>query len=235
MTKAVLSNLFYVLRLVIFLLRWQLFAAYGLVNFFSKRAARLLIVPALAASATYLCRLPLDLAIQTYVLDVNWWRQLPEPLTVEVLAASGVAVAVCVYAMLPRHVEGQPPSVAFGLLGFLARLSVLVTVAGLAAHYYGYHPPPEFMAYLPDWHLTLADAVLVFVLIAAAFVYAVASCVLELVLGAFPPMVRPLRPMRALRVRNRKIRPVAVRLAVPKLPRRRRTLRVATLLPGVVK
>jgi hypothetical protein len=72
------------------------------------------------------------------------------------------------------------------------------------------------------WQPTLADAVLLFALVAAAFVYAVASRLLALVLGAFPPVVRPLRPLRRLRASKRAIRPVVVRVAVPKLAKRKR-------------
>jgi hypothetical protein len=64
---AVASNLFYLLRLVIFLIRGLLFAVYCVLEVMSKPAARRLIFPASAAAASYVCRLPLDAAIQTYV------------------------------------------------------------------------------------------------------------------------------------------------------------------------
>jgi hypothetical protein len=210
------------LRWVIFLVRWMLFAAYGLLQFASKPGSRL-IVPALAAAAAYLCRPPLNAAIQTHMLVVDW-RRMPEPVTVEALAASGIALAICVYVVLAPRVSGQP-SAPIGLLRFFARLAVLLAVAGGAAHYDGYRVPPDFMAvYAPwmNWQPTLADAVLLLALIAAAFVYAGASRLLASVLGAFRPIVRPLRPLRRLKVKNRSIRPVVVRVAVPKLPKPRR-------------
>ena len=217
-----ITTLLYPVRWGIFLIRCLLFGAYGLLNFAGKPGSRL-IVPALAAATAWLCRLQLDAAIQARVLNVNW-RRMPEPVTVEALAASGVVLAICVYVVLAPHLSREQ-SAASGLLRFFVRLALLLTVTGGGAYFAGYRLPADFMAvYAPwmEWQPTLADAVLILALIAAAFVYSVASRIVASVLGALPPAVRPLRPLRALRVKNRSVRPVVVRLAVPKLPRRRK-------------
>jgi hypothetical protein len=217
-----ITTLFYPLRWVIFLLRWIAYALWGLLNFAAKPGSRL-VCPAAAAAAVFLCRLPLDAAASRYVLDVDW-RQLPEPVTAEALAASGIALAICVYVVLAPRLSAEGTA-ASGLLRFFLRLTVLLTVAGSIGWLAGYRLPGDFMAtYAPwmGWQPTLADAVLLFALVAAAFVYAVASRLLALVLGAFPPVVRPLRPLRRLRASKRAIRPVVVRVAVPKLAKRKR-------------
>ena len=63
------------------------------------------------------------------------------------------------------------------------------------------------------------DAVLVFVFVLTTCAYVIASRALSLVLGAFPKVTRPLRPMRRLRATNQKITSAVVTIAVPKLPR----------------
>ena len=60
------------------------------------------------------------------------------------------------------------------------------------------------------------DTILALVFVLAACVYVALSRLLVLLLGAFPPVVRPLR---RLTLRLRSIRPVVMRLAVPRLPR----------------
>ena len=66
----------------------------------------------------------------------------------------------------------------------------------------------------------LLDSVLGIGFVLAACGYVLLSHVLAVVLGTFPPITRPLAPMRRLRVTRRPIRPVVVRQVVPRLRRR---------------
>lgn len=52
--------------------------------------------------------------------------------------------------------------------------------------------------------------------------YYLASQLLALILGAFPPVTRPLPPMRRLKPKETVIVPAVVRVVVPPLPRRAR-------------
>ena len=56
--------------------------------------------------------------------------------------------------------------------------------------------------------------------------YLLLSRALGVVLGVFPPLTRPLPPLRRLKVKTRPVRPVIVSVKVPKLPRRRWKLRL---------
>lgn len=51
--------------------------------------------------------------------------------------------------------------------------------------------------------------------------YYLASKLLALILGAFPPVTRPLPPLRRLKPKETTITPAVVRVVVPPLPRRR--------------
>ena len=53
----------------------------------------------------------------------------------------------------------------------------------------------------------------------AACGYVILSRMLSGVLGTFPPITRPLRPIRRLSAHRRPIRPVVVRQVVPRLRR----------------
>jgi hypothetical protein len=215
-----MMRLFYMLRWCIYLIRWLLFVAYGLVEFLSKPGSRL-IVPVLAAAAAYLYRLPLDAAVKTYLFDVDW-RHMPEPATLYTGAALGLFLTICIVVTLfPVH---------RGLLLFAVRFTFLAAIALAGAYAYREELDVALAANMPElglqlrhMHMTAADAVLAFGLLLATCVYVTLSRLLVLLLGAFPPIVRPLRPMRALRVKNRRIRSVAVRIVVPKLPKRRVT------------
>lgn len=66
----------------------------------------------------------------------------------------------------------------------------------------------------------LFDALLGIGFTLAACLYVVLSRVLAIVLGTFPPIIRPLQPVRRLYVGRRAIRPVVVRQVVPPLRRR---------------
>ena len=76
----------------------------------------------------------------------------------------------------------------------------------------------DIVAYA-DAATVFLDTILALVFVLAACVYVALSRLLVLLLGAFPPVVRPLRPLRRPTLRLRSIRPVVVRLAVPRLPR----------------
>jgi hypothetical protein len=214
-TGATTQNALYGGRWGVFFIRWIFYCAYGIVTFAGKPGSRW-ICPALAATGAYVWRLPLDAAIQTYVLDVNW-RRMPEPVTMEAAGAACLALIICVGVVVVPRLP-QEGTAASALVRFLLRLVLLLAVTGGGAWYAGYRLPPEFMACLPDWQPTLADAVLISVLIAATFVYAVASKLLTLLLGAFPVVTRPLRPLRPLKAPSSVRKPARLRVVVPSLP-----------------
>jgi hypothetical protein len=86
-------------------------------------------------------------------------------------------------------------------------------LVGLMTHharraYYGYAAE--------EWQL---DAALIAIFLLACAGYVILSRVLALVLGAFPQITRPLRPLRRLRPTNQKITSAVVLPAVPKLRR----------------
>ena len=66
----------------------------------------------------------------------------------------------------------------------------------------------------------LFDALLAIGFTLAACGYVILSRLLAIVLGTFPPITRPLPPVRRLSVGQRAIRPVVVRQVVPRLRRR---------------
>jgi hypothetical protein len=67
-----------------------------------------------------------------------------------------------------------------------------------------------------SWLLDTLLALSVLVVIVA---YRLGSRILAIMLGAFPPPLRPLPPMRRLEPTDTKITPAVVRVAVPPLPR----------------
>jgi hypothetical protein len=210
------ANLLYALRWFVWLLRWMLSIAYGcLLQFVSKPGSRL-IVPALAAPIAYSYRYPLvRLVLQAFA----WHGATPG-----MLMAIGFALAVCVVVTVAPAWAWLRPAVK------LMVLAALVLAVLQYTHWQGF----DIAAYA-DAATVFIDTILALVFVLAACVYVALSRLLVLLLGAFPPAVRPLRPLRTLRVKNRTVRPVVVRMAVPNLPRRSRTPRVETLLPGAVK
>jgi hypothetical protein len=74
--------------------------------------------------------------------------------------------------------------------------------------YYGYD--------INEWSL---DAALVVIFLLFVAVYFVLSLVLSVVLGAFPKVTRPLRPLRRLEATKQDVRSAKVQSAVPKLRR----------------
>jgi hypothetical protein len=135
----------FALRYLIHLVSLTLYAAYGVVRFFTKPGSRV-IVPAGAASAAVLWRTELhDLLEET--LDARASDPAIDPLFLDALLGMGW---------------------------------LLLTVA-----------------------------------------YYLASRLLALILGSFPPFTRPLPPMRRLKPKETVITPAVVRVVVPPLPRRR--------------
>jgi len=217
-----MSHALHAAKWVVYVARLALYAAYGCLQFLSKPGSRL-IVPVLALAAAYAYWSPLDAVIERTVLHADW-RHMPEPATLYTVAALGPLLAICVCVTLF-------PVVANGLLLFMARLAVLVALLVAGAYLYRAELAAALVQYAPEleWQLkplqaTVADAIAVLALLLATCVYVTLSRLLVLLLGAFPPVVRPLRPLRALRVRNRRIRPVVVRMAVPRLPGRSRVI-----------
>jgi hypothetical protein len=159
---------------------------------------------------------------------------MPEPATLYSVSAIGLFLTICVVVtLLPVH---------RGLLLFAVRLAFLAAVALAIAYAYQEEIAAAFAANMPELarqvphlHLTRLDAMLALGLLLATCVYVTLSRLLVLLIGAFPPIVRPLRPLRRLRVKNRIVKPVAVRVVVPKLPKRRTTRSVETVLANVGK
>ena len=74
--------------------------------------------------------------------------------------------------------------------------------------YYGYEVDP--------WIL---DTIVFALFVIACGLYVLLSRALTVLLGAFPKMTRPLRPLRRLEPTAQNIRSAVVKIAVPKLPR----------------
>jgi hypothetical protein len=122
-------------------------------------------------------------------------------------------------------------ALAYGLVTFFSKpgsrfilpvLAAAVTYAFLPMLHAKLHPvllPYNIGDPLESW---VADGILALGLVVATAAYVIASRILAVVLGAFPPIIRPLPPMRRLRVKARVIVPAVVRLVVPPLPRRPR-------------
>lgn len=251
--SAMAAPLIYLLRWGAFLLRSVLYAGYSLLEFVSKPGS-CLIVPVLALAASWRYRPALESAIDKYLLALDWQRlqHLP-PASLQWGAALGLALALCVYVALARHVfRIRRTLTAFaGLLRFTLRLAALLIVGGLAAAFYYDVPVNSDMAgrlvaylnfdiagYVPefDWrHMQEPARIAVWALglVLATCVYLALSRLLTLLLGAFPPVARPLRPLRRLRSKSRCVRPVAVRIAVPRLRERQTALASETVLPGL--
>jgi hypothetical protein len=125
-------------------------------------------------------------------------------------------------------------SVLYGLLAFVgkpgSRIIVPVVAVALA-----YLMRPYVHAVLTPYALEfdpterpdplLLDGIAVAAIVIGACAYVLLSRAVGLVLGAFPPLTRPLPPLRRIRLKARPVKPVVVSLKVPKLPRRRWKLR----------
>ena len=116
----------------------------------------------------------------------------------------------------------------YGLVQFFSKPgSRLIVPVGVAGILYLLRDivQPNAEAYARDLSPTLTANPWVFYGL-LGIVFAVATCgyvilsrILAVVLGTFPPIVRPLPPIRRLRVATRHIRPAVVRQVVPKLRR----------------
>lgn len=73
----------------------------------------------------------------------------------------------------------------------------------------------------PAFDPLFLDALLVVAWLLLTVAYYLASKLLALILGAFPPVTRPLPPLRRLKPKETTITPAVVRVVVPPLPRRR--------------
>jgi hypothetical protein len=183
-------------RWFVYAVRLVLYLVYGLLAFVAKPASPA-IVAALAAPVAYVYRLPL---LRLVVLT-DWHAVTPG-----VLLLAGLALMVCM-------------AVTFApLLALLRPVVRLVVIAALAlavlqyTHWRGFD-----IASRLDTKTAVIDAIVALEFVLAASVYGALSRVLTLVLGAFPPMVRPLRPLRRLKATGQAVKPVRVSLAVPPL------------------
>lgn len=120
-------------------------------------------------------------------------------------------------------------SVVYGLLVFISKpgsppivLSVAAVVLFLLRE--GLYPQAQGLLRAIDYRSVpepwLLDGLLGIAFIPAACAYVILSRMLAVVLGTFPPIIRPLPPMRRLNVSRRSMKPVVVRLVVPRLRRR---------------
>jgi hypothetical protein len=204
-----MSTLFYELRWVVFLIRCILYLAYGLLETVSKRGSRL-VFPAITLAVSVYDRHAMENEIAWCLRQVNW-QHMPVSLGMMLMLVFALAVGMCLLLFF-----------AFGML----RIAVLGVLALVAVHYYQWPPGYDIAAYLD-----FRDVMLAAMFVVAVCAYVAFSLILSLVLGIFPPIVRPLKPLRRLTAQNRPIRPVVVRIAVPKLPRPRPPRRVETLQP----
>lgn len=119
-------------------------------------------------------------------------------------------------------------SLTYGLIAFVSKPGSRVIVPSLAAvALFLWREPlyPFALAALQAADLPLEpepwllDGLLGVGFILAACGYVLLSRLLAVVLGTFPPVTRPLPPLRRLSAHRRPIRPVIVRQAVPRLRR----------------
>ena len=228
------------LRWCVYLIHWLAFSAYGLLQFSSKPGSRS-IVPVVAAGAAYYFEEPLDAFMSWCVQQVDWHHLPASPAALYPAITVAAVLAACVYFTVARHSWRARRAFRFwgalvgGMLRILLKLAVLAAAAFAVAWYLEMPIVPEIMrrihtATLPQAgmqtviktarELPLSDVLLVVALGVASCVYAALSRILATVLGTFPPITRPLRPLRRLTVKNRAVKSVAVRVVVPKLPRR---------------
>ena len=119
-------------------------------------------------------------------------------------------------------------STLYNILAFISKPGSFWIVLGVAIGLAYEYPQEVYRLSMETLHWPVhrisqedLNGKLVVGLIAAAVGYMLTSKALSVVLGTFPPIMRPLRPQHRLRPRQRIIRPVKVTLAVPKLPRSR--------------
>lgn len=90
----------------------------------------------------------------------------------------------------------------------------------------------------PSFDSLLLDALLGIGWLLLTGAYYLASQLIAVILGAFPPLTRPLPPLRRLKPKETVIRPAVVRVVVPPLTRRRsqepppwRAVQVSEVMP----
>ena len=84
----------------------------------------------------------------------------------------------------------------------------------------GFVSQPYVLDFLDDWIPLSPEEVELFAIITMAaliLTFVILSIAIRVVLGAFPPMRRPLRPLRLLRVKEEIQQPASVSIAVPTL------------------
>ena len=119
---------------------------------------------------------------------------------------------------------------AYGVVRFFAKPGSHVIVPA-AAFAIGVLQRPQLHESLTHWYARYQpagahDPLFFDVLLGIAWLlltvaYYLASRLLALILGAFPPITRPLPPLRRLKPKETTIIPAVVRVVVPPLPRRR--------------
>jgi hypothetical protein len=210
-------------RWLLYLGQWVVFAIHGLlalayrVALFLSSRGSLLIVPVLVALAVFQFHEFFRDGVRDLLLEFRP-GDVPAPLALDVLLAALLALAILLYRLVAHRLAIK----RFLLVPVLAGLALVLFRAPL-------HDElkllllPYPLEQMPD-PVTL-DVVLVVLLLLALVLYQPFSHMLWVVLGTFPQLSWPLRPFLRLRPEARPIAPVPVRLAVPKLPRRRWKLR----------
>jgi hypothetical protein len=190
----------------VYLVRFALYGAYGLLTFFSKPGSRLL-VPALAAFLAYTNCYRVAAGLVSLLVDFDW-RHLSWGFYVGMLLW-----AVCVFVTVASYREHLRP--VWLVLRFLIRLAVLLILVVIIALIGGAHLPTLDLSGISP--AVIVDMALLPPLLSAVCVYIAFSRLLTVVLGTFPPVVRPLAPMAPLKASGQALKPVRVSLAVPRL------------------
>jgi len=120
---------------------------------------------------------------------------------------------------------------AYGCIQFVSKpgTRVLFPVVLLAASFWQRDQIEPFFRGFAQGLLGSDDSGPIFAVVAcgiviaiAGFAYVLLSKIVAVILGIFPPITRPLRPLKNLRAaKPTSVSPVAVRVVVPPLPRRR--------------
>jgi hypothetical protein len=204
---------------VVFAVHGLLALAYHVLMFFSKRGS-LLIMPILVALAAVQFHEPVRDGVRVFLFEFRP-DHVPSPAALDGILAILLALTLLLHRLLARMLSIRryllvPVMLALALVLFRASAHDELKLLLL----------PYPLRQMPG--LITLDVILVVLLILAMVLYMPLSHMLSVVLGTFPSLNWPLRPIRPLRVTTRRIIAVAVRQMVPRLPKRRWKLQLQT-------
>lgn len=215
-------------RWLVYLALWVVFAVrglwvviYRLLHFVSSRQGALFILPILAVIGLLQFRAELRDLLTRYVLIELRPGHTPSTLALDVLLVISLALVLLVRRLLARWMlfdEKLVIAVLIAVVMVYFRSSLHGQLTLLVHQYPLWQiPPPEML-----------DALLVVLCALAWLLYQPLTHTIWIILGLFAPPTWPIMPMRPLTAKSRRIRPVEVRMVVPRLPRRRWKLRLQT-------